>query len=518
MSKISKVALLIIDSLRYDCVGYQPDKKHLERDHVLGLLDTPTLDDLCHESVCFTKCYSPSSLTPEVLASIFTGTTQINHKIRNNTRNPKAVINEKINTMVEIFKKLGYTTVFSSDAPHILHVPKITKGFDHDFSLNDKKLFSFLAQHEDDNVFLFTLFEDVHVPYLHSSVPPTKNYNDDVIPIMKPIFKRYGLPFPKKPINFWHDLYKIDTSRNLWFPLYVQGVTKFDQGRFKYFLNNLDMCGFSNHDTSLLAVTSDHGEGKRMPSTPDLFQHGGEAYDEIIRVPLIVRMPDFKHEIRNELVSNMDLYRLILDLCTDNKTEQFSNHKIHCINPFYENRDHVGFVFALESFHGEGVQYHVQSRTIITDIKKYTLRGTPETFLDTKTFELNNHDFVTKLYDDLYATKAPEKAFKENVESLEKGELTKKELYEKFLESPRYQKFNPFSIFDLTLDPFEENEINPTKDLTTLMEYSKYIPFLINLEKSDMLDEDKPQTIETKSEQEEVEKELREELEKLGYV
>ena len=104
MSKISKIALLMIDSLRYDCVGYQPDKKHLKKDHVLGLLETPTMDELCKESVCFTKCYSPSSLTPEVLASIFTGTTQINHKIRNNTRDPKAVINQNINTMAEIFK------------------------------------------------------------------------------------------------------------------------------------------------------------------------------------------------------------------------------------------------------------------------------------------------------------------------------------------------------------------------------------------------------------------------------
>jgi len=517
MSKISKIALLTIDSLRYDCVGYQPDKKHLKKDHVLGLLETPTMDELCKESVCFTKCYSPSSLTPEVLASIFTGTTQINHKIRNNTRDPKAVINQNINTMAEIFKKLGYTTVFSSDAPYILHVPKITKGFDHDFSLNDKGLFSFLAQHEDENIFLFTLFVDVHIPYLHSSVPPTENYNDDVIPIMKPIFKRYGLPFPKKPINFWNDLYKIDTSRNLWFPLYVQGVTKFDQGRLKYFLSNLQTCGFSNPETSLLAVTSDHGEGKRMPSTPDLFQHGGEAYDEIARVPLIVRMPDFKHEIRNELVSNMDLYKLILDLCTENKTEQLSNHKIHSINPLLDKRDHVGFVFALESFHGDGAQYHVHTRTIITDTKKYTLRGTPETFLNPETFELSNHDFVTKLYDDLYATKAPEISFKTHLESLEKKKLSKKELYEKFLENPRYQKFNPFSIFDLTSDPFEEQEINPTKDLITLMEYYNYLPLLIELEKPDILDEDKQEISEQKTDQE-VEKELRGELERLGYV
>ena len=95
--------------------------------------------------------------------------------------------------------------------------------------------------------------------------------------------------------------------------------------------------------------------------------------------------------------------------------------------------------------------------------------------------------------------------------------MSKKELYEKFLENPRYQKFNPFSIFDLTSDPFEEQEINPTKDLITLMEYYNYLPLLIELEKPDILDEDKQEISEQKTDQE-VEKELRGELERLGYV
>ena len=78
---INKVTLLVIDTLRFDCNGYQPEKHYLERDDVLQFLDTPTLNEISNESVCFTKCYSTSSVTTPVIANMFTGTIPANHGI-----------------------------------------------------------------------------------------------------------------------------------------------------------------------------------------------------------------------------------------------------------------------------------------------------------------------------------------------------------------------------------------------------------------------------------------------------
>jgi len=56
MSKIpEKITLMLIDSLRYDCIGYQPDKKHLDKENVTQFLDTPTLDNLSKESEFFSR-------------------------------------------------------------------------------------------------------------------------------------------------------------------------------------------------------------------------------------------------------------------------------------------------------------------------------------------------------------------------------------------------------------------------------------------------------------------------------
>ena len=53
MSVISKIGLFVIDSLRYDCVGYQQDKRFLKKEDVSDLLDTPTLDKISNESGMF---------------------------------------------------------------------------------------------------------------------------------------------------------------------------------------------------------------------------------------------------------------------------------------------------------------------------------------------------------------------------------------------------------------------------------------------------------------------------------
>ncbi len=69
-----QILLISIDNLRYDCIGYQPDKRDLEKQDVLKHLSTPTLDKIAGRSTCFTRCISTNTYTTSAHASVLVET------------------------------------------------------------------------------------------------------------------------------------------------------------------------------------------------------------------------------------------------------------------------------------------------------------------------------------------------------------------------------------------------------------------------------------------------------------
>jgi arylsulfatase A-like enzyme len=63
-------------------------------------------------------------------------------------------------------------------------------------------------------------------------------------------------------------------------------------------------------DQALIALTADHGES--MLEHEAWFTHGYQVYDEIVRVPLMLRGPGVIPGRRTELASGVDLMRTIL--------------------------------------------------------------------------------------------------------------------------------------------------------------------------------------------------------------
>ena len=508
-----KVGLFVIDTWRFDCVGYQPDKKYLIRDKILDLLDTPTLDKLSNESVCFTNCYSTSSTTTPVIASMFTGTTPSNHRIMNNNASSKIILNENLKTISEILKDLGYITVIGGDPPAILYGHKITRNFDCDFKLKDKELFAFLKKHKSDKIFLFAHFEDTHGPYLFSRVPPTDDYNDDYFSTMLPLLKQYNVPIPKDLDYYWHNLFKVDGSRKLWFPLYVKGVTKFDKGRFNFFISNLEKQNFLAKNDSLIIVTADHGEGKHTHDL-DKFQHGADPYDEITKVPLIVRLPSLKHQLNNDLVSNADIFKIIVDICSENKTDEIIKYPLHCINPFLNTNDYLWYMLTLVPFDEDSSNYCIHARSIITKDKKYVLRGKPESLFDSSFFNLENNLFVRRLFFDLFGRRSSLNEVKSYTAQLDNNEISKSDLYEKFLNSNEYKRNVQCFILDTKNDIFEEQIYNPFLDDMSKNEFLSAFSKMIELERPDV--SFIQNTVDEISKEQE--EEIRKELAKLGYL
>jgi len=505
---------MIIDSLRYDCIGYQQNKKYLDKENVAHFLDTPTLDRLSKESEFFTKCYSTSSQTLTVLSSIFTGTTENNHYIRGNRVPLKLKLNQKISTLAEILKGLGYLTICAIDKSTWWGKHDLFRGFDFVFFGKSKELFQFLNSHKNEKIFLFSLFEDVHNPYLWSNLPPNENYNDDFFKIMKPLMKQHNLSIPENVVDYWYNLFAVNDSRELWLPIYVKGVTKFDKGRFKIFVDDLEKINFLDKEKSLLIITADHGEGKHDPNSPNRFSHGKFAYEENARVPLIIRVPGLKHEIRNELVSNIDIFKIIIDFCTDNKSENFVNHKLHCINPFYEKRKYAWYVNSEFLRDGSGL-YYFPYRVIITSKKKYSLKGNPVTFLVPSFFKLEDREFIQKLYLGLLARPGNNTEIEFCKKKLQS--VSKHALYEEFLKSDEYigDRKKCF-VFDLEKDPFEENPLNPFDSVSLSKEYLENFKHILDLEGPNIKNENEfsPMTDEEIKEQQKVMLELR----KLGYM
>jgi len=314
------VIFISIDNLRYDCVGFQNDKRELIKHDVLKYLETPTLNNIAERGICFSQCISTSTYTTASHASIFTGLYPPRHGVRAfyDTKLSKNVV-----TIAEVLRKEGYKTILHSDSLELFVPLELNRGFDFELTRNDDKLFYLLKSLKDEKVFLFCHFMDVHEPFLHNTNSYLPKINDDYLDELYELYKKFNLlDFYKRDdsdIELWNRLIRGPLSKrpiSLLFPLYVKGVTKFDKGRFNYFINSLREIGFLNN--ALLTIFSDHGEGRCFHNNKEYFSHGSDLYDNVLRVPLIISNRGTTPGIYENLTSTVDIYPTILSiLCID---------------------------------------------------------------------------------------------------------------------------------------------------------------------------------------------------------
>lgn len=311
MPEFKKVILISIDNLRYDCVGYQPDKRELREYGVLKYLDTPTLDAIAEKSLCFTNCISTSTYTTAAHASVFTGLYPPRHGVRaffHTKLRPDAL------TLAEVFKINGYRTICATDIPELFEPLGLTRGFDHLVVRNDSEVFRLLEAYRNEKVFLFVHFFDVHEPYLFSECPPTKDYNADYFDLMADLYRMFNLTITdKRPHALWQNFGQA-TNRDINYLLrvYVAGVSKFDRGRFRFFIEALKTAGY--WDQALTVIFADHGEGRCFYHNASYFCHSGELYDNVLRVPLLFHAPGLAPKVNHSILSLVDIFPTITAL------------------------------------------------------------------------------------------------------------------------------------------------------------------------------------------------------------
>lgn len=356
--KTTNLILICIDDLRFDCVGYEKDKRLLSQYDVHNLIDTPTLDGLARSGVRFTHCVSTSSYTPPSIASILTGAYPKNNKVKTFFNK----LSQGVRTLAEILSNKNFETYAWIEHPP-LEMLDLTRGIKHimdPFKDNDANLFSFLNSIEEGEKFIFIHLFDVHKPYGYTTGGSEREkYNDGYLEMIEKIAEKIDVDVgelledaKKEAARVVNNYQELNASLreyanfrsldyllreklrefNMLFeeiiPLYMKGVSKFDKGRFHDLVDHLDEMGFL--DNSLLIVTADHGETRCRWKEREDFMNSFNLQESSVRVPLIMLGRDmFPGEIEVEKnVSAIDIAPTVTDAFDINTDVRFDGKSL----------------------------------------------------------------------------------------------------------------------------------------------------------------------------------------------
>jgi len=271
------LVLVSIDTLRADHVGsygYFRDT-------------TPRIDALAEQSIVFDRAYAVMSMTLPSHTSLFTSRWPLEHGILGNLRDGGRLYawSRDLVTFTEVLSGEGYRTAgFISAAPL-----KRATGFGAGFDVWDEpaererpgaetvgRAVDWLAGAQAP-FFLFVHLYDPHWPQLPQ--PPFDTMFSGGAELDRWVQER-DLP---DSLARAHSGKSFDTRDTL--NRYC-GEVRYADAQVGVLLEHLDALGLA--DTSIVVVTSDHGDGLNQHGVPG---HDGHVWEEQLRVPLVVHLP-----------------------------------------------------------------------------------------------------------------------------------------------------------------------------------------------------------------------------------
>lgn len=294
------IILISIDSLRADHV------------HAYGYAreTTPALDRLAREGAWFETVVAESSWTLPTHISMLTGLTTLVHGVEEETKR----LSSELPTLASLLREHGYRTRGIFSAPLLEPIYGFGKGFekyeevegeiaygderpgqahgDSDASQTDRdtnpwshrtvtspavtnRAIEFLDEVRNEKFFLFLHYFDVHYDY----IPPEalwRKFDPDYRGELT------GRNFARNP-GIHQGMSRRDLEHII--ALY-DGEILFTDRHIGYLMDALERNGLA--EKTLVVVTSDHGEEFFEHGNPG---HGRSLYDEVLKVPLIVRLP-----------------------------------------------------------------------------------------------------------------------------------------------------------------------------------------------------------------------------------
>lgn len=308
MAQRPNILFITIDALRPDhlsCYGYKRNT-------------SPNLDRFSKENLMFTQAISQSTFTPPSVSSILTSTYPSMHGVSSfgNSLKPGLI------TLPEILKENGYYLSLISGRGRLTEfLPELEKEFDTyipsnaDFKTADKVTqyaIKWLRANRKKRFFLWLFYLDPHASYRPPS-PYNKMYvNDEFAKV-----NNKSIPIADESMRQSY-AYKVIpritaekgiTDVNYYISQY-DGEISFTDSQIGRLLTELE--GLGLYDNTVIIITSDHGES--LGEHDFYFWHTHSVYEEIIRVPLIMRYKAIgENKIINRQVQSIDIMPTILD-------------------------------------------------------------------------------------------------------------------------------------------------------------------------------------------------------------
>jgi len=320
------VILISADTLRADRLGAYGYAKRPT---------SPRLDALAAEALLFEIHLAAAPWTTPSHMSLLTGLTPTRHGVTGSDRGLREALGgegpiprlpENVSTLAELLSARGWATAAFTGGATL--DPRI--GFEQGFDLYDtsmvkldqakvERVLGWIDAHGREPFFLFWHTFEVHAPYV------APGFLGDVLPEARAraLAKRLqGLPEKggwkqvraAKRVMRQHEAYTPEVTN----ALYDGGVRSFDRW-LGALLDGLEARGLD--DRTILVVTSDHGEqlgdaGRPAPFGDGFYNvHGHSLFEEMIRIPLILRLPGREGGRRiPEVSASIDVVPTILDL------------------------------------------------------------------------------------------------------------------------------------------------------------------------------------------------------------
>ncbi len=303
------IVVFMLDTVRADAVTLGDEEPAI----------TPTLRELAGEGVVFTEAFTHTTWTKPTVATLFTSRYPTQHSVRTSAVETdggemvSSVLPEEFDTLAERLQAAGYETVAVLNQLHLLTKFKFDQGFGeyHAFrGKTAKDLNAILgrwidARSPDDPrpFFLYVHYLDPHWPYRERVEP--------LLDVLPPVAMQAEPPGKGNKVDDWLARGVSEADLDALASRYLHGVAVTDLYMGEA-LERLAAAGLM--DDTVVLVTSDHGEGLYEHGK---LLHGWEPYEELHRVPLVIRLPErLRGDVREDssLVGLIDVLPTLLDL------------------------------------------------------------------------------------------------------------------------------------------------------------------------------------------------------------
>jgi arylsulfatase A-like enzyme len=282
------VFLIVIDALRVDhlgCYGY-------------GRATSSNLDRLARDGVLFLQAISPSTFTKTSIASLVTGLDPHKHGVYAGNVQDAAghvtsdVLPSELETLAEGLLRGRYRTAAWIQQGHLRSLHGFAQGYveynEDQGSVIDitRRVIRWTREVGTTGPFFAHLHVlDLHDPYRPK--PPYDRLYGSYSDVYRGIdFREWGR-YLKEMRDGRRPLSRADVDQLR--ALYDGQITYIDHV-FGRFFDQLKRAGL--YDRSLIVVTADHGDGFMEHG---FVSHGTSPYEELIRVPLLMKLPGRGH-------------------------------------------------------------------------------------------------------------------------------------------------------------------------------------------------------------------------------